>query len=54
MTDLYLPKKIASEGYISYLDPETGDVEVSNPRDKDVEPQQNIVLQMTWNKQQWI
>ena len=31
-------EKIASEGYISYLDPETGDVEVSNPRDKDVDP----------------
>jgi hypothetical protein len=35
--DMYA-KKIASEGYISYLDPETGDVEVSNPRDKDVDP----------------
>ena len=35
--DIYA-KKIASEGYISYLDPETGDVEVSNPRDKDVDP----------------
>ena len=31
-------REIASEGYISYLDPETGDVEVSNPRDKDVDP----------------
>jgi hypothetical protein len=31
-------EKIASEGYISYLDPETGDIEVSNPRDKDVDP----------------
>jgi len=36
--DMYA-KKIASEGYISYLDPETGDVEVSNPRDKDVDPE---------------
>jgi len=35
--DMYA-KKIASEGYISYLDPETGDIEVSNPRDKDVDP----------------
>ena len=35
--DMYA-KKIASEGYISYLDTETGDVEVSNPRDKDVDP----------------
>ena len=35
--DMYA-KKIASEGYISYLDPETGDVEVINPRDKDVDP----------------
>ena len=35
--DMYA-KKIASEGYISYLDPETGDVEVTNPRDKDVDP----------------
>lgn len=31
-------KEIASEGYISYLDPETGDIEVSNPRDKNVDP----------------
>ena len=36
--DMYA-KKIASEGYISYLDPETGDIEVSNPRDKDVDPE---------------
>ncbi len=36
--DMYA-KKIASEGYVSYLDPETGDVEVSNPRDKDVDPE---------------
>jgi hypothetical protein len=35
--DMYA-KKIASEGYISYLDPETGDIEVSNPKDKDVDP----------------
>ena len=35
--DMYA-KKIASEGYISYLDPETGDVEVSNPKDNDVDP----------------
>ena len=35
--DMYA-KKIASEGYISYLDPETGDIEVSNPRDNDVDP----------------
>ena len=31
-------EKIASEGYISYLDPETGDIEVSNPKDKNVDP----------------
>jgi hypothetical protein len=36
--DMYA-KKIASEGYISYLDPETGDIEVSNARDKDVDPE---------------
>ena len=36
--DMYA-KKIASEGYISYLDPETGDIEVSNPKDKDVDPE---------------
>ena len=35
--DMYA-KKIASEGYISYLDPETGDIEVSNPKDKNVDP----------------
>lgn len=35
--DMYA-KKIASEGYISYLDPETGDIEVTNARDKDVNP----------------
>jgi len=35
--DMYA-KKIASEGYISYLDPETGDIEVSNPKDNDVDP----------------
>ena len=31
--------RIASEGYISYLDPETGEVEVTNVRDKDVDPE---------------
>ena len=37
--DDFKANRIASEGYISYLDPETGDVEVTNARDKDVEPQ---------------
>lgn len=37
--DDFKANRIASEGYISYLDPETGDIEVTNPRDKDVEPQ---------------
>ena len=36
--DDFKANRIASEGYISYLDPETGDVEVTNPRDKDVDP----------------
>jgi len=36
--DDFKANRIASEGYISYLDPETGDIEVSNPRDKDVDP----------------
>jgi hypothetical protein len=36
--DMYA-KKIASEGYISYLDLETGDIEVTNARDKDVDPE---------------
>ena len=35
--DMYA-KKIDSEAYISYLDPETGDIEVSNPKDKNVDP----------------
>ena len=37
--DDFKANRIASEGYISYLDPETGDVEVTNARDKDAEPQ---------------
>ena len=37
--DDFKANRIASEGYISYLDPETGDVEVNNARDKEVEPQ---------------
>ncbi len=36
--DDFKANRIASEGYISYLDPETGDIEVSNSRDKDVDP----------------
>ena len=31
-------KKIASEGYISYLDLATGDIEVTNPSDRNVAP----------------
>ena len=37
--DDFKANRIASEGYISYLDSETGDVEVTNARDKDAEPQ---------------
>jgi len=33
-----LAKKISGEGYISYIDDETGEVNVSNPRDKEVKP----------------
>jgi len=36
--DDFKANRIASEGYISYLDPETGDIEVTNARDKDVDP----------------
>ena len=32
-------KKIASEGYISYLDLATGDIEVTNPSDRNVKPE---------------
>jgi len=32
-------KKIASEGYISYLDLETGEIEVTNPSDRNVKPE---------------
>ncbi len=35
--DMYA-KKIASEGYISKLEPETGDIEGANPREKNVDP----------------
>jgi hypothetical protein len=33
-----LAKKISGEGYISYIDDETGEVNVSNPNDKDIKP----------------
>jgi len=33
-----LAKKISGEGYISYIDDETGEVNVSNPKDKDIKP----------------
>jgi hypothetical protein len=33
-----LAKKISGEGYISYIDDETGEINVSNPRDKEVKP----------------
>jgi hypothetical protein len=33
-----LAKKISGEGYISYIDDETGEVNVSNPRDKEIKP----------------
>lgn len=33
-----LASKISREGYISYLDDETGEVNVTNPQDKDVKP----------------
>ena len=36
--DDFKANRIASEGYISYLDLETGDIEVTNARDKDVDP----------------
>ena len=32
-------KKIASEGYISYLDLATGEIEVTNPSDRNVKPE---------------
>jgi hypothetical protein len=31
-------KKIASEGYISYLDPETGEIDVTNASDRNIKP----------------
>jgi len=33
-----LAKKISGEGYISYIDDETGEVNVSNSKDKDIKP----------------
>ena len=33
-----LAKKVSSEGYISYIDDETGEINVSNPNDKDIKP----------------
>jgi len=33
-----LAKKISGEGYISYIDDETGEINVSNPKDKDIKP----------------
>ena len=33
-----LAKKVSGEGYISYIDDETGEMNVSNPRDKDIKP----------------
>jgi hypothetical protein len=33
-----LAKKVSSEGYISYIDDETGEINVSNPKDKDIKP----------------
>ena len=33
-----LAKKVSGEGYISYIDDETGEINVSNPKDKDIKP----------------
>ena len=33
-----LAKKVSGEGYISYIDDETGEINVTNPQDKDVKP----------------
>ena len=33
-----LASKVSREGYISYIDDETGEVNVSNPKDKDIKP----------------
>jgi hypothetical protein len=33
-----LAKRVSGEGYISYIDDETGEINVSNPQDKDIKP----------------
>ena len=33
-----LASKVSREGYISYIDDETGEINVSNPKDKDIKP----------------
>lgn len=33
-----LAKQVSGEGYISYIDDETGEINVSNPQDKDIKP----------------
>ena len=33
-----LAKQVSGEGYISYIDDETGEINVSNPKDKDIKP----------------
>jgi len=33
-----LAKKVSGEGYISYIDDETGEINITNPKDKDIKP----------------